>query len=156
MATAQKKRCLERGVKHSDVVLWSMVVLGGFLPAVSLSEGTRRGRCWLNIEQPSWESELQVLRAIGGGDEVKVQVCSWQQGLEVKKLLQYFFETESPLQLVLSRAGCSPCCDSGMYGGAAELLLCQAGLVSPRKAILGFKSPRLVMQKAVSPADKPA
>lgn len=30
-------------MKHSDDVLWSTVTLGGFLPAVSLSGGTRRG-----------------------------------------------------------------------------------------------------------------
>lgn len=76
-------------MKRSDV-LWSTVVLGGFLLAVPLSGGTRRGRCWLNMEQPSWESGLQALRAVRGGGEVTEQVCSWQQGLELKKLLESF------------------------------------------------------------------
>lgn len=65
-------------------------MLGGFLLAVPLSGGTRRGRCWLNMEQPSWESGLQALRAVRGGGEVTEQVCSWQQGLELKKLLESF------------------------------------------------------------------
>lgn len=89
--------------------------------------------------------------------KLKCRCVAGRKGLKLRKgTLGVFFETESPLQLVLSRAGCSPCCDSGMRSGAAELLLCQAGLVSPGKAALGFKSPRPVMQKAVSPADKPA
>lgn len=70
-------------MKDSGAVLWSTVVLGGFLPAVSLSGGRRRGSCWLNTEQPPWEPCLQVLRAVRRGDEVKEQVCSWQQGLEL-------------------------------------------------------------------------
>lgn len=71
-----KKQCLERGVKDSGGVLWSTIVLGGFLPAASLSGGRRRGICCLNTEQPPWEPCLQVLRAVRGGDEVKEQVCS--------------------------------------------------------------------------------
>lgn len=35
-----------KGVKTGDYVLWSMAVLAGFLPAVVLSGGTKRGRCW--------------------------------------------------------------------------------------------------------------
>lgn len=124
-------------------------MLGGFLLAASLPEGTRRGRCWLNMEQPSWKSGLQALRAVRGGGEVKEQVCSWQQGLELKKLLESFFETESLLQLVLSRAGCSSCCDSeGVQWGCRALAVpgwaCEEN-TSPGKAALGFKSARPVL-----------
>lgn len=43
---------LGREVKDSGDVLWSMVLLGGFFPVVSLSRGGRRERCCLNTEQP--------------------------------------------------------------------------------------------------------
>lgn len=108
----QESRFLGREVKDSDDVLWSVVVLGEFMPVVSLSGGTRRERCCLNIEQPSWESGPQAPTAVRGGDEVKEQVCSWQQGLELKEKSSWsVFYTESLLQGVLSRAGCSPWCD---------------------------------------------
>lgn len=55
-------------MRDSDV-LWSMVVLGGFLPVVSLSGGTRREGCCLNMEQPSWESGARALSAVRGGDK---------------------------------------------------------------------------------------
>lgn len=79
----QGSRFLGREVKDSDV-LWSVVVLGGILPVVSLSGVTRREGC-LNMEQPSWECGAQTLSAVRGGDEVKEQVHSCQQGLELKK-----------------------------------------------------------------------
>lgn len=83
------------------------------MPVVPLSGGTRREGC-LNIEQPSWESGPQALSAVRGGEEVKEQVCSCQQGPELKKINSLsVFDTRSLLQVVLSRAGCSPWCDRG-------------------------------------------
>lgn len=108
-------------------------MLGRFLPVVPLSGGTGREGCCLNIEQPSWESGPQALCAVGGGDEVKEQVCGWQQGLELKKINSCsVFDTESLLQVVLSRAGCST---GEMWSGAAGLWLDQAGLA--RRHLLG-------------------
>lgn len=48
----QESRFLGSEVKDSGDVLWSMVLLGGFFPVVSLSGGGRRERCRLNTEQP--------------------------------------------------------------------------------------------------------
>lgn len=61
-----------------------------------------------------WSSVLR------GGDAVKEQACSSQQGLERKKRSSWsVFDTESLLQVVLSRE---------MWNGAAGHWLDQAGL----------------------------
>lgn len=67
---------------------------------------------------------------------MKEQVCNCQQGLELKKRNSWSdFDSESLLQVMLSRAGCSPWCDRGGGSGAAGHWLDQAGLA--RRHLLG-------------------
>lgn len=82
-----------------------------------------------------------------GGDEVKEQVCSSQQGLEHKKRSSWsVFDTESLLQVVLSRE---------MWNGAAGHWLDQAGFARRhvlRKLLWGL-SPGPIRNKALSPSE---